>query len=39
MKGYTKQQDHCEEAKGWHIITNGDKVRERWHEVKEVGLV
>lgn len=39
MKGYTKQQDECEEAKGWHIITDGDKVSEGWQKVKEIGLV
>lgn len=39
VKGYTKQKDDGEEAKGWHVVTNGDKVRERRHEVEEVGLV
>lgn len=39
VKGYTKQQDDGEEAKGWHVVTNGDKVREGRHEVEEVGLV
>ncbi len=38
-KGYTKQQDDGEEAKGWHVVTNGDEVREGRHEVEEVGLV
>lgn len=39
MEGYTKQQDDGEEAEGWHVVTNGDEVREGWQEVKEVGLV
>lgn len=38
-KGYTKQQDDGEEAEGWHVVTNGDEVREGRHEVEEVGLV
>lgn len=38
-KGYTKQQDDSKETKCWHVVTNGDKVREGWHEVEEVRLV
>lgn len=39
VEGYTEQQDDGEEAEGWHVVTNGDEVREGWQEVKEVGLV
>lgn len=38
-KGYTEQQDDCEEAEGWHVVANRNKVREGRHEVEEVGLV
>lgn len=39
VKGYTKQQDNSKQAKRWHVVTNRDKVRERRHQVEEVGLV
>lgn len=38
-KGYTEQQDDCEEAEGWHVVANRNKMREGRHEVEEVGLV
>lgn len=39
VRGYTEQQDDGEEAEGWHVITDGDEVREGGQEVEEVGLV
>lgn len=39
FKGYAEQQYDCEEAKGWHVVANRNKVREGWHEVEEVGLM
>lgn len=38
-KGYTEEQDDGEEPEGWHVVTNGNEVREGGHEVEEVGLV
>lgn len=39
FKGYTEQQDDCQESEGWHVVANRNKLREGRHEVEEVGLM
>ena len=37
--GYTQEEDEGQQAKGRHVVANGDEAREGGHQVEEVGLV